>query len=80
MHYSELSIRQSVPLIIGLVIVPNPQLPILDTLSKYSHDNGLQEVFKGSTFQAFAVIANSLIAMGEDIGADHLIKIDQCFM
>ncbi|KAJ7879550.1 hypothetical protein B0H14DRAFT_1605114 [Mycena olivaceomarginata] len=41
MHYGEPVIRKSVPLAIGLVSVPNSQLPILDTLSKYSHDNDL---------------------------------------
>ncbi|KAJ7354607.1 hypothetical protein DFH08DRAFT_855412, partial [Mycena albidolilacea] len=41
MHYGEPVIRRSVPLAIGLVSVSNSQLPILDTLSKYSHDNGL---------------------------------------
>ncbi|KAJ7849310.1 26S proteasome regulatory complex non-ATPase subcomplex Rpn1 subunit [Mycena leptocephala] len=41
MHYGEPVIRKSVPLAIGLVSISNPQLPILDTLSKYSHDNDL---------------------------------------
>jgi 26S proteasome regulatory subunit N1 len=41
MDYGEPIIRKSVPLAIGLVSVSNPQLPILDTLSKYSHDNDL---------------------------------------
>jgi hypothetical protein len=39
--YSEPIIRKSVPLVIGLVSVSNSQLPILDTLSKYSYDNDL---------------------------------------
>ncbi|KAF5362663.1 hypothetical protein D9758_009578 [Tetrapyrgos nigripes] len=39
MHYGEPVIRKAVPLAIGLVSASNPQLPILDTLSKYSHDN-----------------------------------------
>jgi 26S proteasome regulatory subunit N1 len=42
MHYGEPIIRKSIPLAIGLVSASNPQLPILDTLSKYSHDNDLQ--------------------------------------
>ncbi|KAJ7245203.1 hypothetical protein C8J57DRAFT_1524327 [Mycena rebaudengoi] len=42
MHYGKPVIRKTVPLAIGLVSVSNPVLPILDTLSKYSHDNNLQ--------------------------------------
>ncbi|KAF8999058.1 armadillo-type protein [Cyathus striatus] len=52
MHYGEPTIRKSVPLAIGLVSASNPQLPILDTLSKYSHDNDLQ------------VALNAIFAMG----------------
>lgn len=52
MHYGEPVIRKSVPLAIGLVSASNPQLPILDTLSKYSHDNDLQ------------VAINAIFAMG----------------
>ncbi|KAJ7755387.1 armadillo-type protein [Mycena maculata] len=52
MHYGEPIIRKSVPLAIGLVSISNPQLPILDTLSKYSHDNDLQ------------VALNAIFAMG----------------
>ncbi|KAF7299885.1 26S proteasome regulatory subunit RPN1 [Mycena chlorophos] len=52
MHYGEPVIRKAVPLAIGLNSVSNPQLPILDTLSKYSHDNDL------------AVALNAIFAMG----------------
>lgn len=52
MHYGEPTIRKAVPLAIGLVSASNPQLPILDTLSKYSHDNDLQ------------VALNAIFAMG----------------
>src|SRR5882762_643759 len=52
MHYGEPVIRKSVPLAIGLVNASNPVLPILDTLSKYSHDNDL------------AVALNAIFAMG----------------
>lgn len=52
MHYGEPVIRKSVPLAIGLVSASNPQLPILDTLSKYSHDSDLQ------------VAINAIFAMG----------------
>ena len=52
MHYGEPTIRKAVPLAVGLVSASNPQLPILDTLSKYSHDNDLQ------------VAINAIFAMG----------------
>ncbi|KII91189.1 hypothetical protein PLICRDRAFT_51364 [Plicaturopsis crispa FD-325 SS-3] len=52
MHYGEPVIRRAVPLAIGLVSCSNPQLPILDTLSKYSHDNDL------------TVAINAIFAMG----------------
>ncbi|KAJ7237397.1 hypothetical protein C8J57DRAFT_1529448 [Mycena rebaudengoi] len=52
MHYGEPVIRKTVPLAIGLVSVSNPVLPILDTLSKYNHDNDLQ------------VALNAIFAMG----------------
>ncbi|KAJ7024485.1 hypothetical protein C8F04DRAFT_155102 [Mycena alexandri] len=52
MHYGEPIIWKTVPLAIGLVSVSNPQLPILDTLSKYRHDNDL------------AVALNAIFAMG----------------
>ena len=52
MRYGEPVIRKAVPLALGLVSASNPQLPILDTLSKYSHDNDLQ------------VALNAIFAMG----------------
>ena len=52
MHYGEPVIRKAIPLALGLLSASNPQLPILDTLSKYSHDNDLQ------------VALNAIFAMG----------------
>ena len=52
MHYGDPVIRKSVPLALGLVSASNPQLPILDILSKYSHDNDI------------AVALNAIFAMG----------------
>lgn len=52
MHYGEPIIRKTIPLAIGLVSASEPVLPILDTLSKYSHDNDLQ------------VALNAIFAMG----------------
>ncbi|CAG8452976.1 18718_t:CDS:10 [Acaulospora morrowiae] len=39
MHYGEPVIRQAVPLALGLLCASNPILTVLETLSKYSHDN-----------------------------------------
>ena len=52
MRYGNPIIRKTVPLALGLVSASNPVLPILDTLSKYSHDNDL------------AVALNAIFAMG----------------
>ena len=52
MHYGEPTIRKAVPLTLGLISISNPQLHIMDTLSKYSHDNDL------------AVALNAIFAMG----------------
>jgi len=39
MRYSEPTIRRAVPLALALISVSNPQMLLLDTLSKFSHDN-----------------------------------------
>jgi len=52
MTYGEPVVRKAVPLALGLISASNPQLGILDTLSKYSHDNDL------------AVALNAIFAMG----------------
>ncbi|GAA5942710.1 proteasome regulatory particle base subunit RPN1 [Sporobolomyces koalae] len=52
MHYGEPVIRRSVPLALGLISASNPVLSILDTLSRYSHDNDLE------------VAMNAIFAMG----------------
>lgn len=52
MYYGDPIIRKSVPLALGLISASNPQLTILDTLSKYSHDNDLE------------VALNAIFAMG----------------
>lgn len=52
MTYGDPVIRKCVPLALGLISASNPQLPILDTLSKYSHDSDLE------------VACNAILAMG----------------
>ena len=52
LRYGEVGIRRAVPLALGLLSVSNPKLQILDTLSKFSHDNDAE------------VAHNSIFAMG----------------
>jgi len=50
MHYGEAVIRRTVPLALGLLCVSKPlELQIVDTLSKYSHDNDL-DVARSAVF------------------------------
>ncbi|KAJ2077734.1 proteasome regulatory particle base subunit, partial [Coemansia sp. S100] len=39
MHYGEAYVRRTVPLAMGLVCASNPVVGVVDTLSKFSHDN-----------------------------------------
>ena len=52
MHFGEPMIRKAVPLAIGLLYASNPQLTIIETLSRFSHDSDLD------------VAANAIFAMG----------------
>lgn len=52
MHYGEPVIRRAVPLALALLNPSNPQMALLDTLSKYSHDSDLD------------VAINAIFAMG----------------
>ncbi|CEH14946.1 26s proteasome regulatory complex non-atpase subcomplex rpn1 subunit [Ceraceosorus bombacis] len=52
MHYGEPVVRRAVPLALALLNPSNPEVSLLDTLSKYSHDNDLD------------VAINSILAMG----------------
>ena len=52
MHYGEPTIRRAVPLALALLHPSNPSMPVLDTLSKYSHDSDLD------------VAINAILAMG----------------
>ncbi|CAJ0836087.1 12109_t:CDS:2, partial [Entrophospora sp. SA101] len=52
MHYGEPVIRRTVPLALGLLCASNPLLNVLETLSKYSHDNDAD------------VAINAIFAMG----------------
>ncbi|ORX53624.1 26S proteasome regulatory complex, non-ATPase subcomplex, Rpn1 subunit [Hesseltinella vesiculosa] len=57
MHYGEPTIRKAVPLALGLLCASNPQMSVLDTLSKYSHDSD-------SEVAASAILALGLVGAG----------------
>jgi len=38
LQYGEVNVRRIIPLALGLLSISNPRLPVLDTLSKLSHD------------------------------------------
>lgn len=63
MHYNEPNIWKAVPLAIGLVNASNSQLPILDMLSRYGHDNGL------------TVALNAIVAMGLVGGGSNNLRL-----
>ena len=52
LRYGEPSVRRAVPLAIAMTSVSNPQLHIVDTLSKFSHDSDGEVAY------------NSILAMG----------------
>jgi 26S proteasome regulatory subunit N1 len=52
MHYGEPTVRRSVPLALALLSASNPQVGLIDTLSKYSHDSDI------------GVALNAILAMG----------------
>lgn len=52
MYYGTESIRKTVPLALGVLFASHPTVPVMDTLSKYSHDHDK------------AVAVNAILAMG----------------
>ena len=56
LYYGEPTIRKAVPLTIGHISASNPLLPILDTLSKYSHDNDLQVAITNAIFAMMGLV------------------------
>jgi 26S proteasome regulatory subunit N1 len=49
LQYGDPIIRRTVPLALGLISISNPQLPVMDTLSKLSHDSDV-DVAQGAIF------------------------------
>ena len=62
LQYGEPVIRRAVPLALALLSASNPQLSIIDTLSKLSHDNDAE------------VAHNSIFAMGI-VGAGAFVTV-----
>ena len=65
LQYGEPVIRRAVPLALAILSASNPQLSIIDTLSKLSHDNDAE------------VSHNSIFAMGI-VGAGQLTSERHC--
>ena len=53
LRYGEPSVRRAVPLAIALTSVSNPQLHIIDTLSKFSHDSDGEVAYNGKDLNRF---------------------------
>lgn len=60
MHYGDVPTRAAVPLAIGLLYASHPTLPVMDSLSKYSHDPDK------------SIAINAIVAMGmTGAGTNH---------
>ena len=53
LRYGEPAVRRAVPLAIALTSISNPQLHIVDTLSKFSHDSDGEVAFNCKLFLWF---------------------------
>jgi len=60
LQYGELNVRRAIPLALSFLSISNPQLTVMDTLSKLTHDQDQQ------------VSQNSILALGF-LGAGSLI-------
>lgn len=83
LRYGEVGLRRAVPLALGLISVSNPKLQILDTLSKFSHDNDA-EVAHNSIFAMGLVGAGTnnarLAAMLRQLAVYHAKDANNLFM
>ena len=58
LRYGEPAVRRAVPLAIALTSISNPQLHIIDTLSKFSHDSDGEVAYNCKDICRFARIKN----------------------
>lgn len=65
MHYGDSAVKRTVPLAIALLYASHPTLPVLDTLSKFSHDSDK------------SVAVNAVLAMGVVAGGTNHAKVAQ---
>ncbi|XP_033101471.1 26S proteasome non-ATPase regulatory subunit 2-like [Anneissia japonica] len=83
LRYGEPVIRRAVPLALALISVSNPELQILDTLSKFSHDTD-QEVSHNAIFAMGIVGAGTnnarLAAMLRQLAQFHAKDPNNLFM
>ncbi len=83
LHYGDPVIKRAVPLALGLISLSNPKLPILDTLSKFSHDSD-PEVSYNSIFAMGLVGAGTnnarLAAMLRQLAIFHAKDQNNLFM
>jgi 26S proteasome regulatory subunit N1 len=42
LQYGEVNIRRAVPLALGMLSISKPDISIMDTLSKFSHDHDVE--------------------------------------
>ena len=63
LRYGEPAVRRAVPLAIALTSISNPQLHIVDTLSKFSHDSDGEVAFNCKLFFWFLFPNNSFLAI-----------------
>ena len=58
LQYGDSIIKRSVPLALALLSASNPQLPVLDTLSKLSHDSDAETAHN-------AILAMGIVGAGK---------------
>ena len=63
LRYGEPAVRRAVPLAIALTSISNPQLHIVDTLSKFSHDSDGEVAFNCKFYLWFLLLNNSCLAI-----------------
>lgn len=82
MRYGEPAVRRAVPLALAMMSVSNPQLNVLETLSKYSHDSD-SETARNAIFAMGLVGAGSnnarLVTMLRQLASFHY-RDQNCLM
>lgn len=68
LRYGEPVIRRAVPLALALISASNPQLKILDTLGKFSHDNDPEVSY--NSILALGIVGAGLLFLSDCIHLD----------